>query len=159
MRRILVLIVMLGMFGVLGGVAAGATGPNLKTSKARSLILKYAESKVKNDDQHGTPSNWGVVKTTDCAREAPNIVNCAWGLFWADGHECFNLRQVTAKFKKRNGQRRVVYTQKNLRSTSCDDNGSGNGGKSGRGTATDIDPSGEGPLGEDDNGGDGEQAP
>jgi hypothetical protein len=28
----------------------------------------------------------------------------AYGRFWADGHECFNLRQVTARSKVRDGE-------------------------------------------------------
>ena len=58
-----------------------------------------------------------------------------------------------ATFKRKsNGtlSRTVEYAQKNLQSATCDDNGSGNGGASGRGTATDIDLSGDGPLGSAD---------
>jgi hypothetical protein len=162
---IAVLVCALCAAGVSSVALAANPTPGLKASKARSLVLKYARQKADaenfgEDAPHGVPSNWGAVKAADCKRQKGNVVACAFGLFWADGHECFNLRQVTAKFKIRNGRLTdtIVYTQKNLQTTTCDDEGSGNGGASGRGTATDIDPSGDGPLGPADDE-DGEPAP
>jgi hypothetical protein len=123
-------------------LARAGDAPPLTTKKARALILKYVKGKVVNGEEHGTPSNWGVVPAADCVQTKQGTVKCAWGLFWADGHECFNLRRVTAHYSGPDGPR-ITYTQKNLLATACDDDGSGNGGKSGRGTATDIDPGGQ----------------
>jgi hypothetical protein len=150
-RRILMVTVLVLAVLTVGGVTAtgavAADAPTPKVAKVRSLILAYAKSRaLEPDEEHGTASNWGVVPGADCVKKSIKVnggtfpsVACAYGIFWADGHECFNLRRVYATTGQ-NGA--IKYVQKNLHTTSCDDDGTTNGGTSTAGTANDIDPDG-----------------
>jgi hypothetical protein len=134
-------------------VAHAASKPSLSAAKARALVAGYvkqrSEPELHTNNPNGAPGNFGVVASEDCERVSRAKVRCAWGIFWPNGHQVFNLREVTAT---RQGSA-TVYVQRNVfPADAVDEDGSGNGGSHGRGTATDIDPEGRGPLGGDDDG-------
>jgi hypothetical protein len=135
-----------GSAGLASQADAASGLPYLSNGKARSEVYKQvkrlADPERHENDGNGYIGNYGVVKAKDCERISDNKVQCAWGLFWPNGHQAFSLMQVTAK--KQFGH--VVLKTRNVLPITQNDEGTGNGGKRGLGTAIDIDPSGTGPL-------------
>lgn len=162
MRRILTLATALAMVAALvTAVSAEAASlspskgraPALSSSKGRAqakiFVKKRAMTQNNANNPHGVPTNWGVVKGVDCEQPFNNVVDCAYGIFWADGHQCFNI--VRVKGTRNSKGNFVSFTFKRQFSRdACDDEGTTNGGSSAAGTATDIDPGGRGPLAPED---------
>jgi hypothetical protein len=129
--------------------AFAGDAPTLSPSKARTLskafVKKRAMTQNNANNPHGVPTNWGVVKAGDCEQISDRTVECAYGIFWADGHQCFNRARVRGiKFKR--GVWVTFSVGRGFPRDACDDEGTTNGGSSTPGTATDIDPEGRGPL-------------
>jgi hypothetical protein len=128
--------------------ATASAAPRLTIGKARAVAkawVKHRALAFDNDNNpHGTPSNWGVVSGDDCERTDARTVTCAYGMFWADGHRVFGIARVHATGFRR-GKPVGISTGRGAPEAK-DDEGTNNGGSSTPGTATDIDPSGTGPL-------------
>jgi hypothetical protein len=158
-RRALIVGTLLAAIGTgsagLATQAQAAPGqPFLSNGKARAEVYKQVRRLAAPErhmhDANGYIGNYGVVKAQDCERISTNRVQCAWGLFWPNGHQAFSRMEVSAH--KQFGH--VVLKTRNVLPITQDDEGTGNGGKRGLGNAIDIDPSGTGPLLSTDNGDD-----
>jgi hypothetical protein len=155
-RRALIVGSLLVAFGTgsagLASQADAAGKTPLSPAKARAEVYKQvkkmADPERHGNDANGYVGNYGVVKAKDCIRVDASKVQCAWGLFWPNGHQEFSLMQVT----RVNQSGRVVLKTHNVLPVTENDEGTGNGGKRGLGNAIDIDPSGEGALFPVDNG-------
>jgi hypothetical protein len=152
-RRILTLATALAVVAALVSAVTAEAAPQLSSSKARTqakaFVKKRAMSQNNANNPHGVPTNWGVVKAVDCDQAFANAVDCAYGIFWADGHQCFNIVRVKGTRNKKGAFVSFTFSRQFNRDA-CDDEGTTNGGSSAAGTATDIDPGGRGPLAPDD---------
>jgi hypothetical protein len=139
-RRALLTGILLAAIGAGAASPAHASAqPSLSEGKARVLVLGYVRQRsdpaLHTNNPNGAPGSFGVVAPEDCERVGRARVRCAWGIFWPDGHEVFNLREVTAR--RQGGA--IVYVQRNVfPADAVDEDGSGD--------ATAIDPGGRGPL-------------
>jgi hypothetical protein len=145
------------LIGALALSATASAAPQLSTGKARTVAKAWVKKRAlafdNNNNDHGTPSNWGVVTADNCERTNRTTVECAYGMFWADGHRVFGIARVHATGFRKGAP--VGISVANGAPQAVDDEGTNNGGSSTPGTATDIDPSGTGPLDSgDDQGGD-----